>query len=78
LIWAVNCGDPWLFMLLSAAYNVLVHPFLGYALACFQMFTPHHLRERQGAFSMVVITLIASMGAPAIALFTELVSSATK
>ena len=72
LIWAVNSGSPWAFLILSGVFYMLTYPFVGYAAAALQLFAPAHLRGRISAMFLAIVTVVGTgLGATVTGLITD-------
>jgi MFS family permease len=74
LIWAVNSGNPWAFLILSGVFYIVTFPFVGYAAAAMQLFAPAHLRGQISAMFLAIVTLVGTgLGATSTGLLTDYV-----
>jgi MFS family permease len=72
LIWAVNSGNPWAFVVLTGFFFCFTMPFLGYANAAMQLFAPANLRGRVSAMFLAIVTLVGTgLGATVTGFLTD-------
>lgn len=71
---ALNSTNPYVFLAMSSIFYALSFPFIGYAAAAMQLFTPSHLRGQVSALFLAIATIIGtSIGAPLVGVLTDTV-----